>query len=142
MKDRQRHQPDYCLQASLEQTDDDESRKTIEAFSLHCGLHQLKRKTQCDCDTSYCSGPYPMAAYPKFHVGCRLGQNFSPCPCRPRLRWTDGMLEALRTLGCRNWRTIAQGRDKWPNHYLGRSGPTLSCSTNVDDDDDDDDGTI
>ena len=35
-----------------------------------------------------CPGPYPMAACPKFHIGCRLSQNISPCSrISPMLIW-------------------------------------------------------
>ena len=40
-----RHLPGYCQQTSLELVDYDEKRLNIVAFSLHCGLHQLKKSS-------------------------------------------------------------------------------------------------
>ena len=39
----------------------------------------IKKKAlpQCDGDTSSCLGPYPRAICPKFHIGSRLGENFT-----------------------------------------------------------------
>ena len=31
---------------------------------------------------------------------------------RPRLRWIDGMMEDLTTMGCRIWRAMAQDRNE------------------------------
>ena len=36
---------------------------------------------------------------------------------RPKSRWIDGLEEDARKLGCRNWRTDAQGRGRW-RHLL------------------------
>ena len=44
-KERERRLLGYCQQASLEQTDHDENRSNIVAFSQHCGLLQLMKVT-------------------------------------------------------------------------------------------------
>ena len=36
---------------------------------------------------------------------------------RPKSRWTDGVEEDAKILGCRNWRTSAQDRGRW-RHVL------------------------
>ena len=65
-------------------------------------------------DTSSCPGPYPTAACPEFHAGCRLGQNFSPCPRTVRISFTTcffqpsrGLPSGLLPLGARfrTWKT-------------------------------------
>ena len=35
---------------------------------------------QCGGDTSSCPGPYPTAACPEFHIGCRLGRELFTLP--------------------------------------------------------------
>ena len=37
-----------------------------------------KASQECGSDTSSCPGPYPMAACPEFHIGCRLGPYAAP----------------------------------------------------------------
>jgi hypothetical protein len=32
---------------------------------------------------------------------------------RPKLKWQDGMIQDIRTLGMKNWRTAALNREDW-----------------------------
>jgi len=31
---------------------------------------------------------------------------------RPKLRWEDGVLEDIKTMNVRNWKNVAQNRDR------------------------------
>ena len=43
-------------------------------------------------DTSSCPGPYPTAACPKFHVGCRPGRELFTLPiCCHQCPWSHGL---------------------------------------------------
>jgi hypothetical protein len=33
---------------------------------------------------------------------------------RPILRWGDGVIQDIRTLGVKNWRNVAMDREDWP----------------------------
>ena len=46
----------------------------------------------CGGDTISCPGPYPMAACPVFHVGCRLGRELFTLP--------DAAADAYGVMGC------------------------------------------
>jgi len=57
---------------------------------------------------------------------------------RPKSRWTDGLEEDTRQLGCRNRRADAQDRGRW-RHLLEEAKACLGLYSHDDDDYDDDD---
>jgi hypothetical protein len=32
---------------------------------------------------------------------------------RPKIRWEDGVLEDIKSMNVRNWKNVAQNRDRW-----------------------------
>ena len=58
------------------------------AQSMHPWTAIKKTSQEGGGDISSCQGPYPTAAYPEFHVRCRLdGELFSLPVCCPRCSW-------------------------------------------------------
>jgi hypothetical protein len=51
-----------------------------------------KASQECGGDTSSCLGPYPTAACPEFHIGCRLDWELFTLPkCCPWCPWSHGL---------------------------------------------------
>ena len=77
--------------------------------AMGCGHKTFTLVWQC---TISCSGPYPMTACPKFHVGCRLGQElFAPVEWRPEqdlvlvllphyCKYDYATADVVRAMGC------------------------------------------
>jgi hypothetical protein len=44
----------------------------------------------------------------------KIGKPVSKRPIgRPKLRWEDNVLEDINSMNVRNWKNVAQNRDRW-----------------------------